>query len=102
MKTTCVCVIAALLLSAPILLWSQNNTVGPEIFKARCGTCHGKDGQGLASAKIPPIKGTSLTVEKLTKFITEGGGGKIVHYSPIVNISVDEAKAVAEYVKSLK
>jgi mono/diheme cytochrome c family protein len=102
MKNTCVIMIAVLLVTIPLFLCAQERPDGAYLFKARCGTCHGKNGEGLASAKIPQIKGTPITVEKLTAFITEGGSGKIVHNTPIVNLSVDEAKAIAEYVKSLK
>jgi mono/diheme cytochrome c family protein len=101
MKNVCVIVIAVLLVSIPLFLHAQGKPDGAQLFKARCGTCHEKNGEGLASAKIPPINKTAMTVEKLTAFITEGGGGKKVHYTPIVNISVDEARAIAEYVKKL-
>jgi mono/diheme cytochrome c family protein len=101
MKNICVIVIVALLAAIPVCLYAQGKPDGAQLFKARCGTCHEKNGEGLASAKIPPINKMTLTVEKLATFITEGGGGKRVHYTPIVNISADEAKAVAAYVKSL-
>ncbi len=102
MKTICLIMIAVLLAAIPFFLCAKDKPDGAQLFKARCGTCHEKNGEGLASAKIPPINKTTMTVEKLTAFITEGGLGKTVHNTPIVNISVDEAKAVAEYVKSLK
>jgi mono/diheme cytochrome c family protein len=102
MKNICVIMIAVLLVAIPLYLCAQSKPDGAQLFKARCGSCHEKNGEGLASAKIPPINKTTMTVEKLTTFITEGGGGKTVHYAPIVNISVDEAKAVADYVKKLK
>jgi mono/diheme cytochrome c family protein len=102
MKNICVIMIAALLVAIPLFLCAQNKPDGAQLFKARCGTCHEKNGEGLESAKIPPINKTTMTVEKLTTFITEGGSGKRVHYAPIVNISVDEAKAIAAYVKKLK
>jgi cytochrome c553 len=102
MKNICVIMIAVLLAAAiPLYLCAQGKPDGAQLFKARCGTCHEKNGEGLASAKIPPINKTTLSVEKLTAFITDGGGGKRVHYTPIVNVSVDEAKAIAEHVKKL-
>jgi cytochrome c553 len=102
MKNICVIMIAALLVTIPLFLCAQDKPDGAQLFKARCGTCHEKNGEGLASAKIPPINKTTMTVEELATFITEGRSGKIVHYTPIVNISVDEAKAIAAHVKSLK
>lgn len=102
MKNICVIMIATMLVAVPLSLWSQNAPDGAEIFKTRCAACHGGKGEGTLAGKIPAVKGTSLTVEKLVAFITKGEGGKTVHATPIVNINDDEAKAVAEYVKSLK
>jgi cytochrome c553 len=101
MKNICVIVMAVLLAAIPLYLCAQGKLDGAQLFRARCGTCHEKHGEGLASAKIPPINKTTMTVEKLTIFITEGNSGKRVHYTPIVNISADEAKAIAEHVKNL-
>jgi cytochrome c553 len=102
MKNICAIMIAVLLVVMPLLLCAKDAPNGAELFKARCGTCHEKNGEGLASAKVPPINKITLTAEKLATFITEGGAGKKVHNTPIVNISVDEAKAIAAHVKSLK
>jgi cytochrome c553 len=101
MKNICVVLIAVLLAAIPLFLCAKDVPDGAQLFKARCGTCHEKNGEGMASAKIPPINKTAMTVEKLTAFILEGRGGKIVHYTPIVNLSADEANAIAQYVKSL-
>ena len=101
MKNICVIMIAILLVSIPLYLCAQGKADGAELFKARCGTCHEKKGEGFAPEKIPPINNTTLSVEQLVTLITEGKSGKRVHYSPIVNISADEAKALAEYVKKL-
>ena len=102
MKNICGILIAVLLAANTVFLCAQEKPDGAKLFTARCGTCHEKSGQGLASAKIPAINKTTLTAEKLVTLITEGGVGKRVHYSPIVNINTDEAKAIAAYVKSLK
>jgi cytochrome c553 len=102
MKNICVIMIAVLLVAIPLFLCAQDKPDGAQLFKARCGTCHEKNGEGLPSAKIPPINKTTMTVNKLTTFITEGRSGKMVHYTPIVNISVDEANAIAAHVKSLR
>jgi mono/diheme cytochrome c family protein len=102
MKIFCLILMIVLLVAIPFSLWSQSKSDGAYLFKARCGTCHGQKGEGLASAQIPPINKTPLSVEKLASLILEGKVGKRVHYEPIVNIDKDGAKAVAEYVKSLK
>jgi mono/diheme cytochrome c family protein len=102
MKNICVILIAALLVAIPLSLWSQSAPDGAEIFKTRCAACHGAKGEGALDGKIPALKGTPLTVEKIAIFLTKGEGGKAVHNTPIVNISNDEAKAIAKVVKSLK
>ena len=102
MKKSCLILIMTLIATMPLLLGSQDEPDGAELFKARCGTCHEKNGEGLASAKIPAINKTPLTVEKLESLITTGLIGKRVHYEPIVNIDAAGAKAVAKYIKGLK
>jgi mono/diheme cytochrome c family protein len=102
MKRFCAIITAALLVVFPLSLWSQNANTGAEIFKTRCAACHGAKGEGTLAGKIPAIKGTAMTVNKLVAFIIKGEGGKTVHATPVVNINDNEAKAAAEYVKSLK
>jgi mono/diheme cytochrome c family protein len=102
MKNICVGIIASLLLAIPLSLWSRDAPDGAEIFKTRCAACHGDKGEGTLAGKIPAVKGTAMDIEKLLAFITKGQGGKMVHTTPIVNLNDGEAKAVAEYVKSLK
>jgi mono/diheme cytochrome c family protein len=102
MKKICMIMIAALLAAIPLSLWSQNAPDGSPIYKTRCAACHGDKGEGALEGKIPAVKGTPLTVEKIVVLLTQGEGGKTVHASPIVNINNDEVKAIAKYVKSLK
>ena len=102
MKNACVLTIVALLMAMPLILCSQDVPDGAELFKARCGTCHEKNGEGLASAEIPPINNTPLSAERIATIIIEGKGGYRVHNTPIVNIDKAGAKAIAEYVKNLK
>ena len=102
MKKTCGIMIAALLAAIPLSLWSQNAPDGSQIYKTRCAACHGDKGEGTLAGKIPAVKGTPMTVEKIAALLTKGEGGKTVHASPIVNINNDEVDATAKYVKSLK
>jgi mono/diheme cytochrome c family protein len=102
MRASCVIMITGLLIAAPLSLWAQDAPDADQLFKTRCASCHGAKGEGLPGAKIPAIKGTSLTAEKLVAFIIKGEGGKTVHATPIVNINDEEAKALAKLVKSLK
>jgi mono/diheme cytochrome c family protein len=104
MKKIGLILILALLIAIPFSLWSQESSKGEpdgaELFKARCGTCHEKKGEGLASAKIPPINNTSLSAERIASIILEGKGGFRVHNTPIVNIDEAGAKAIADYIKN--
>jgi mono/diheme cytochrome c family protein len=94
--------IASLLLAIPLSLWSKDAPDGAEIFKTRCAACHGDKGECTLAGKIPAVKGTAMDVEKLLAFIAKGQGGRTVHSTPIVNLNDGGAKAVAEFVKSLK
>jgi cytochrome c553 len=102
MKNAGMIIIAALLIVIPISLGSQAAPDGTDLFKTRCASCHGDKGQGYPDLKIPAVKGTSMSIEKLAAFITKGESGRTVHETPISNINADEAKAVAEHVKNLK
>jgi mono/diheme cytochrome c family protein len=102
MKNICVIMIATMLVVVPLSLWSKDAPDGAQIFKTRCAACHGDNGEGALAGKIPAVKGTPLTAEKLVAFISQGKGGKTVHSTPIVNLNDAEVKAVATHVKNLK
>lgn len=73
---------------------------GAATFKARCANCHGPEGQGKVG---PAVKGTSLTADQITDLLTRGNDGKKPpHKKAMASVSADDAKAVAEFVKTLK
>ena len=74
---------------------------GAATYKAKCAACHGPDGGG---GKIgPKLVGTSVAADKIVDMLTKGDDAKKVpHKKPISGLSADDAKAVADYVKSLK
>ncbi len=73
---------------------------GADIYKAKCAMCHGADGGGKVG---PALKGTSLDAGKIVALLTAGDDAKkMPHKKPINGVSADDAKAVADYVKSLK
>jgi mono/diheme cytochrome c family protein len=73
---------------------------GAALFKAKCGICHGADGQGKVG---PALKGTSLSADDIVEMLTKGNEArKPPHKKPIAGLSAEEIKAVAEHVKSLK
>ena len=58
---------------------SQNRKLGAQYYRARCATCHGTDGAGLASLG-PPLAGTTWVQgpsEILARVLLQGLGGPI-------------------------
>jgi len=73
---------------------------GGALFKAKCAGCHGAEGQGKVG---PALKGTSLSADQIAAVLTKGDDAKKApHKKAISGLSADDAKAVADYVKSLK
>ena len=73
---------------------------GAATFKAKCAGCHGAEGQGKVG---PALKGASLSADDITALLTKGNDAKKPpHKKAMSGLSADDAKAVAEYVKSLK
>ncbi len=73
---------------------------GAATYKAKCAACHGPEGQGKVG---PAVKGTSLTADQITDLLTKGNDAKKVpHKKAVMGVSAEDAKAVAEYVKTLK
>jgi mono/diheme cytochrome c family protein len=62
--------------------------------------CHGAEGQGKVG---PALKGTSLSGDQIMALITAGDDSKKPpHKKPVNGLSPDDAKAVGDYIKSLK
>ena len=73
---------------------------GPATYKAKCGACHGPEGQGKVG---PAVKGTALTADQITDLIVKGEDAKKApHKKAMAGVTADDAKAVADYVKTLK
>jgi len=73
---------------------------GAATFKAKCAACHGAEGQGKVG---PALKGTSKTADEIVTLLTTGDEGKKPpHKKAMGGLAADDAKAVADYVKSLK
>lgn len=90
-----IALIAGFVISQPAL--AQD---GAATYKAKCAACHGAEGQGKVG---PALKGTSLSAEQIAHVLTKGDEAKKPpHKKPMSGLSADDAKAVAEYVKSLK
>jgi cytochrome c553 len=73
---------------------------GAATYKTKCAACHGPEGQGKIG---PAVKGTALTADQITDLLAKGEDAKKApHKKAIAGVSADDAKAVAEFVKTLK
>ena len=73
---------------------------GAAIYKAKCAACHGPEGQGKVG---PALKGISLSADQIADLLTKGDEAKKApHKKAMAGLSAEDAKAVAEHVKSMK
>lgn len=73
---------------------------GAATYKAKCAACHGPEGQGKVG---PAVKGTTQTADQIADLVVKGNDAKKPpHKKAVVGLSAEDAKAVAEYVKTLK
>jgi len=76
---------------------------GAALYKKKCAGCHGASGEGKPAMKAPELKGTSLEANQIAEHITKGEpGSKAPHNKGISGLSDEQAKAIAEWVKTLK
>lgn len=76
---------------------------GAALYKGKCAGCHGANGEGKPAIKAPALKGTSLEVDQIVQHLTKGEAtSKAPHNKGIAGLTDEQAKAIAEYVKSLK
>ncbi len=100
MKSLVVAVVTVALLAIPLAAWAQD---GAALYKTKCAVCHGPAGEGKAATKVPELKGIKLTAEQIDTFITKGAEGKKApHAKPVAGLTAEQAKAIAEFVKTLK
>jgi mono/diheme cytochrome c family protein len=77
--------------------WSQE---GATIYKSKCAGCHGPNAEGKVG---PSLKTTNLSESDIVTLLTKGEGDKKApHKKAMSGLTEDQAKAVAQYVKSLK
>jgi mono/diheme cytochrome c family protein len=73
---------------------------GAATYKAKCAACHGPEGQGKVG---PAVKGATLTADQITDLLVKGNDAKKVpHKKAVAGVSAEDAKAIADYVKTLK
>jgi cytochrome c len=93
--------LTATLLIGSMASWAADN--GAALYKSKCAGCHGATGEGKPAIKAPAIKGTKLETAGLVSHMTKGEAtSKAPHNKGIAGLTDDQAKAIAEYIKTLK
>ena len=83
--------------------FSRAASDGAALYKSKCAGCHGAGGEGKPSMKAPVLKGTTLDTDKITHHITNGEPtAKAPHKKGIHGVTEEQAKAIAEFIKTLK
>src|SRR5690349_14714958 len=86
-----------LLLALSTSGWAQGD--GAATYKTKCASCHGANGEG--KGKNPPLKG--VAADTIVEQITKGKpDGKAPHKKPMSGLDEAQAKAIAEFIQSLK
>src|SRR5262249_38227467 len=76
---------------------------GATLYKAKCSQCHGTKGEGKSAMKAPPVAGSADSADQIEQLITQGAAGKKApHGKAIAGLNAGQAKAVADYVKTLQ
>ena len=75
---------------------------GASLYKKKCAACHGANGEGKPAMKAPALKGSTMDANQVVQHITKGEAtSKAPHNKGIAGLSEAQAKAIAEYVKTL-
>jgi mono/diheme cytochrome c family protein len=92
--------VTALLLFASAGLRAADD--GAALYKKRCAGCHGAGGEGKPAVKAPALKGTSMEAAQIEQHLTQGEpNSKPPHNKGMSGLKPEQAKAIAEYVKTL-
>lgn len=93
--------LAAVLLVTSLASWAGDD--GAALYKKKCAGCHGANGEGKPAIKAPALKGTSMEANQIAEHITKGeSGSKAPHNKGIAGLNDEQAKTIAEWVKTLK
>ena len=99
--TTRTSILLAFVLGIPVLTWSADD--GAALYKAKCAACHGASGEGKPAMKAPALKGIAWDSDRIVQHITKGeADSKAPHNKGISGLSTAQAKAIADFVKTLK
>ncbi len=101
MKSFVVAFVTVALLAIPLAAWAAED--GAALYKTKCSACHGATGEGKAATKVPALKGDAMTADQMSTVLMKGAEGKRApHAKPIASLTAEQAKAIAEFVKTLK
>ena len=93
--------LAGLLLIASTASWAAADE-GAALYTKKCAACHGANGEGKSAMKAPALKGSAMDVNQIVQHITNGeASSKAPHNKGISGVSEAQAKAIAEYLKTL-
>ena len=93
--------VVAVLLFTVSFCWAADD--GAALYKRKCAGCHGAGGEGKPAVKAPALKGTTLDASKIVDHLTKGEPtSKPPHNKGIAGLTEDQAKSIAEYVKTLQ
>ena len=94
-------ILLGFVLTLPGLAWCADN--GAALYKTKCAACHGAGGEGKPAMKAPALKGISWDSDRIVQHITKGAtDSKAPHNKGIAGLSETQAKAIAEFIKTLK
>ena len=97
MKCKFAVVATILLLGLSTSCWAQEE--GAALYQKKCAGCHGANGEG--KGKTPALKG--VAADQIVQQITQGKpDSKGPHKKGMSGVDEAQAKAIAEYIKSLQ
>ena len=101
MQRRLVLMVPAILLMVSIASWAADD--GAALYKRKCAGCHGASGEGKPAVKAPALKGTQREVGQIVDHVTKGEPtSKAPHNKGIAGVDEEQAKAIAEFIKTLK
>jgi cytochrome c len=93
--------LATMLVVVSLVSWAADD--GAALYKAKCAGCHGANGEGKPAMKAPALKGTTLEVNQVVERLTKGqSGSRAPHSKGMAGLNDGQAKAIADYIKTLK
>src|SRR5690242_9342346 len=93
--------LAAIVLIVSLASWAADD--GAPLYKTKCAGCHGSTGEGKSAVKAPALKDTNLDVNEIVERVTKGqSGSKAPHNKGMAGLNDEQAKTIAEYIKTLK